>query len=257
MKCFKCGYPLPEDSDFCQYCGTHLENRSICDFRGEQERETELPSQETETVATETIVLEETASEATISELVLVQSREDNLLDENKAKVAATETNTKQTYCKRCGAPIEHDTKKCSGCGKQYFRVKVIIPALLAVLVVGLVGLNIFQYIIYQDKVEVVEQLKDSLTEKEQTISDQAETISKQETKISDLRDEAADLRGKNSVANYGLNFYKNYAAIIPANGTKRYHNFGCVDTISLGYFRIYDTAAANDMGYRPCPKCH
>lgn len=25
MKCAKCGYPLPEDSRFCQYCGARIE----------------------------------------------------------------------------------------------------------------------------------------------------------------------------------------------------------------------------------------
>lgn len=28
----------------------------------------------------------------------------------------------KQRFCKLCGHPINHDTKKCTHCGKQYFR---------------------------------------------------------------------------------------------------------------------------------------
>ena len=32
MKCQKCGYTLPEDSEFCQYCGTHLDLQSASDI---------------------------------------------------------------------------------------------------------------------------------------------------------------------------------------------------------------------------------
>jgi len=58
----------------------------------------------------------------------------------------------KSTYCKQCGSLINGKTKKCSGCGKQYFKFSklVFIWCVLAVLVIGLGGLNVYQYLEYQ-----------------------------------------------------------------------------------------------------------
>ena len=56
----------------------------------------------------------------------------------------------KKKYCSRCGNLIDRETKKCTGCGKQYcrgirftkFSVTILV---LSFFLVALLGLNIFQ----------------------------------------------------------------------------------------------------------------
>lgn len=55
--------------------------------------------------------------------------------------------NSKQRYCKLCGQMIDSSTKKCTGCGKQYFKVKFKpLAAVLVILVLlgGYIGVNYF-----------------------------------------------------------------------------------------------------------------
>lgn len=53
----------------------------------------------------------------------------------------------KQRYCKLCGNPIESTSKKCTGCGRQYFKAKFTPLYVLLVIVIlagGYIGANYF-----------------------------------------------------------------------------------------------------------------
>ena len=56
--------------------------------------------------------------------------------------------NRKRRYCKHCGGLIDGKMKQCVSCGKQYFRFSktVVLVMTLIVMLLTLVGLNIYQY---------------------------------------------------------------------------------------------------------------
>jgi len=56
-------------------------------------------------------------------------------------------SNVRQRYCKYCGHEINSNTKKCTGCGKQYFKFKVkpfVSVLVVLFLVVTYFGVNYF-----------------------------------------------------------------------------------------------------------------
>lgn len=64
------------------------------------------------------------------------QSHADDALGKGNDVVASmstlqrnpTENRRKQIHCKNCGSIIDNATKRCTGCGKQHFRAKLVIP---------------------------------------------------------------------------------------------------------------------------------
>ena len=218
MKCQKCGYSLPEDSEFCQYCGTRLELQStpdivatpmeaittenlVCGIKSEStptvpksktDQEESLVSREyssyisanpdkkrffEEMLGTEELkaaYLEECAknkreydksarinfNQSYTQCMGVVHDEYVGIPDavvapnpasrKNQKEIPTVSTKTsrkknKRRYCKRCGQPIDNTTKKCTGCGKRYFKAKFMtLYALLIIilLVVGYVGVN-------------------------------------------------------------------------------------------------------------------
>lgn len=85
MKCENCNRSIPNDSDFCQYCGFAI----ITQSKNEPNQETEFSPEDT------------------------------------KVENGASKKSYKTRFCKKCGASINLNTKICNGCGKQYFKINV------------------------------------------------------------------------------------------------------------------------------------
>lgn len=144
------------------------------------------------------------------------------------------EKEPKQKFCARCGAAIDMVTRRCTGCGKQYFRgvkftkFSVTVMVLSVMLVISSI-LNIVQLV---DRNEIDEQRAYWLFEADE------------------LQSEVEQLR--NWVAGYEL-----YVGIIVEN-SKVYHKASC-EQISSGTFDINIgwIQGLEPLGYIACPYCH
>ncbi len=69
---------------------------------------------------------------------------------------------TKTVFCRRCGKPVDEETKRCLGCGKQYFRgvpPSVFLCIVLTLALVGLMIVCVMQEIGYHARIDELEQL--------------------------------------------------------------------------------------------------
>ncbi len=70
---------------------------------------------------------------------------------------------TKTVFCRLCGKPIDDATKRCLGCGKQYFRGIKPMTFLCVVLVLALLGMAVVCIVQEYVYLERINELNDIL----------------------------------------------------------------------------------------------
>ena len=143
MKCYNCGHLLPEDSEFCQYCGKKIETEMSIQEKAVVE-EVVVSDKTTETEEIDLPDLENTTTEEALNAIIKIQTEE-------TFKKVKESKKSKNRFCKFCGAQIDAQTKKCSGCGKQYFkrgkRHKNLFAMIVTVIMLLVsLGVNVIQY---------------------------------------------------------------------------------------------------------------
>ena len=226
MKCLKCGLSLPADSEFCQYCGARLNQDVETELSTENPAVTLEPDLSTEQSEVQTAPVEPDIKVTAFQEVLFlaedteetkepVRVTEECPLDDSgvcdvqlepdtteplpipEEEPSAKPTKKKDRYCKRCGGLIDRKTKKCSKCGKQYFRVKIpakksFLILMLGFALLGSVGLNVGQYILS----------KSTIASLEKTISNQKSTLASRQNVIGQKSKEIDGLESE-------LNMYK------------------------------------------------
>lgn len=136
MICKKCNHKLPADSEFCQYCGSKLESNDTHKTGESAAVEKEIHNNQSEVHTDVPLEVSLSSPDEKPKQYGNFAIRsEDVRLDPNptqpQIKTAATPAanspsvppkKEKVRYCSLCGSQIDGNTKKCTGCGKQYFR---------------------------------------------------------------------------------------------------------------------------------------
>ena len=170
MKCYNCEHLLPDDSEFCQYCGKKIINELPLQDNADEKKIVE-PIGINENVEVNSTNVKKAAVQVIPSTIVknpLVETVDDSQENNIKKKY-------RTKFCKLCGGQIDDHTKKCSGCGKQYFKGIKFNKFLMTIIVLSAIILisaiiNIVQFI-------EIENLTDKVESQISTISSQKSRI--------------------------------------------------------------------------------
>lgn len=112
MICMKCKHRIPNDSEFCQYCGASLDkNLGLCNAENKE--------------------CKDKSNEVQPENFGVCSDGQANSIDETKS-VIKKKTPHKR-FCRRCGGEISAHNK-CKSCGKQYSGFKKALVVGLATL---------------------------------------------------------------------------------------------------------------------------
>lgn len=164
-------------------------------------------------------------------------------------KTTPKEFGKKAKYCSRCGRVIDPITKKCTGCGKQYFKgisaKKVLIGLILIVSLTG----NVVLYLANSEMQERIPALENRITALEKENTDHV-------FKIVDLNMEISAYKRDIGAMSEEIAFYDEHVVFVEDDGTNFYHRYDCYGFQGNSYW-AYNIEAASGKGYKPCPRCH
>lgn len=171
---------------------------------------------------------------------------------------------SKSRFCKHCGSPIDPLTKKCTGCGKQYFRLPKINksrlnPKVIVVLSLLIVCLCVWHTIQYQNQVTQlnnrISELEEELESCKQTVSDVQQKYSKKVAETASLMQENRTLTNKVKDMEHVYKFCYDHVVVVSDDGTRLYHRIQCPNFVTSRFW-AYNLEAAEQKGYRPCSYC-
>ncbi|MBQ1344037.1 MAG: zinc ribbon domain-containing protein [Firmicutes bacterium] len=241
MICKRCGKALPDDSLFCQYCGAHFED-----------------------LAKETIIVAEAETSTETPEPEPVAAAEPIAEPEPPADAAETKSAPEEKpaamgnirYCQKCGGIVDPETKKCTKCGKQYFKfpTKNVLRGLVAALIIAMgVGLV---YLYNQNQA-----LAQELGEREAEVTRYKGLYDNTNKEQEYWRNQYSTIKEKYSSIFGEYKFYHDYAVIVGDDATN-YHKYGCDrlfydnGNMKVDGFWIYNSEAAKGLGFDPCSEC-
>ena len=162
----------------------------------------------------------------------LSEEHEQVAIEQNPTKTILKTKSSKQRFCKLCGGEIHPATKKCSKCGKQYFKgvklnINTIIIVILSISLIASITINVVQN-------NEISYLYDDYFETQNYIR---------------------QLEDENSKHLKWINLYETKVVAV-LDGSKIYHKGSCEkikgETINLGW-----KSGLDSQGYTACPYCH
>ena len=175
--------------------------------------------------------------------------------------------NQHYTYCRVCGEIIDPVSKKCSGCGKQYFKgvslktsVIIMLCIILAASFAGNIVLGIDDTRAREELVEEKndnEELKSDVKKLKEENKTQKRAYQELETTHNALVEENRQTQETLNATSAELDFYDRCIVLVADNGSKKYHKYDCYIFQNCDSFWAYNTEAAEANGYTACPQCH
>ena len=157
----------------------------------------------------------------------------------------------KVKFCSECGNAIESVTKKCTGCGKQFFKGipwKKCYFILVHFLLICAIVFGVYQYMATTDV------LTQKITADEQ--------VRQLENKIKSLETKLGSSENKNNyykevLSEYEakIGFFDEYVVFVEDDGTMLYHKYDC-SFFKGNNFWAYNVDNAKNQGYSPCSEC-
>ena len=154
------------------------------------------------------------------------------------AKIKQSKIKKKKRFCRYCGSELDIQTKKCPGCGKQYFHLpKIKKQSALIIcggaLILILAGLNVYQYIDNKNESALLENQLSSVRQE----------LSRTYDVLSSWRDE--------------YNFHHDRAVLVQQESSDYYHYYGCSCLDYTKWITILDIfTAIKYLDLDPCPVC-
>lgn len=149
----------------------------------------------------------------------------------------------KTKYCKLCGGVIDYN-KKCTKCGKQFFKFNKSYFAII--ILSSIVGVSTFYNFSLRNEILTCETLIDRKKSR----------ISTLEGEIDSLNAKLETIESDKSKLEYKAKVLDTYVAFVVGNG-KKYHTADCQHFKNCETFYVYSITGAEAQGYEPCKVCH